>query len=451
MAAPPQLAIKKIIDLAEVRRMLEVLIASSQVVELRALHAITREYNRPHTVSGYFNDANALASSLKSITDARGIYITINPCQPELLARANNRIRQDRDIATTTDANITMRRWLVLDIDPKRAGNIDGIPANEVEHQAALTRAQEIRDALAADGWPEPVEINSGNGAYLLYAIDLPTQDDGLVKRVLEGLARRFNDRLVEIDTSVFNPARIIRLCGTWNCKGDAFEDRQHRMATLINLPDRVQVVLPELLEAATVPATTQEAKNTTSARHTSNSANRAWALKALHNECRNVTSAAVGHRNKQLNKSAHALGQIVGGGSLSRSEVERELTNTAISAGLSEAEIEKTLRSGIEAGMKEPRSAPAQEQIYSPTPPTHSNNGNGNNGSVPPSTGLNLCSFSADDAGNGDAMFALFGQDFLYCSSRGWFAHDKTHWQLDADAAEVKKKAVEEVGLGFV
>ncbi len=54
------------------------------------------------------------------------------------------------------------------------------------------------------------------------------------------------------------------------------------------------------------------------------------------------------------------------------------------------------------------------------------------------------LCSFSADDAGNGDALFALFGQDFLYCSTRGWFTYTGTHWQLDADGATVKRRAVE-------
>lgn len=54
------------------------------------------------------------------------------------------------------------------------------------------------------------------------------------------------------------------------------------------------------------------------------------------------------------------------------------------------------------------------------------------------------LCEFTADDAGNGDAMLALFGKQFLWCSSRGWFRDTGTHWELDTDGAEVKKKAVE-------
>ena len=39
--------------------------------------------------------------------------------------------------------------------------------------------------------------------------------------------------------------------------------------------------------------------------------------------------------------------------------------------------------------------------------------------------------------------MEALFGQDFLYCPSRGWLYFVGTHWKLDPDGAEVKKKAV--------
>ena len=58
--------------------------------------------------------------------------------------------------------------------------------------------------------------------------------------------------------------------------------------------------------------------------------------------------------------------------------------------------------------------------------------------------TSEQLCSFTEDDAGNGDALFALFGQEFLYCPSRGWFVYVGTHWKLDVDGAAVKKCAVE-------
>ena len=48
-------------DPAEVRRALDLLLSPGQVTELRALGVSTPEYRRPHTVSGYFDDPDALA------------------------------------------------------------------------------------------------------------------------------------------------------------------------------------------------------------------------------------------------------------------------------------------------------------------------------------------------------------------------------------------------------
>lgn len=79
-------------DRNEILRACQVLFTSGQVVELRALDAVTREWRRPHTASGYFNDWEKLAAAAVTI-QARGIYVTLNPVNPALLARANNRVR----------------------------------------------------------------------------------------------------------------------------------------------------------------------------------------------------------------------------------------------------------------------------------------------------------------------------------------------------------------------
>jgi len=54
------------------------------------------------------------------------------------------------------------------------------------------------------------------------------------------------------------------------------------------------------------------------------------------------------------------------------------------------------------------------------------------------------LCTFSDDDAGNGDAMDALYGKSMLYCAARGWFYYNGKHWKLDDDGATVRRRAVE-------
>ncbi len=92
---------------------------------------------------------------------------------PALLARAENRMKE-RPKATTSDAGIIRRCWLLLDFDPRRPS---GISLTDAEHTAALERARTVRDRLREAGWPDPVLADSGNGAHLLYSIDLPNDE----------------------------------------------------------------------------------------------------------------------------------------------------------------------------------------------------------------------------------------------------------------------------------
>lgn len=83
------------------------------------------------------------------------------------------------------------------------------------------------------------------------------------------------------------------------------------------------------------------------------------WARAALEREVAKVGQVGEGGRNDALNRAGFALGQLVGGGELARGEVEERLTAAALSAGLPAGEIGPTLRSGIEAGLLEPRRRP--------------------------------------------------------------------------------------------
>jgi hypothetical protein len=110
---------------------------------------------------------------------------------------------------------------------------------------------QTIRDFLRGREWAEPILADSGNGYHLLFPIDLPADDGGLVKRVLEGLAVKFDSELVKIDKKVFNAARICKLPGTIARKGDPTETRKHRRARLLEVPvDPAAIVTREQLVA---------------------------------------------------------------------------------------------------------------------------------------------------------------------------------------------------------
>lgn len=243
-------------DVAEIRRSLGILCEAGQVVELRALEVVTPKYPRPHTVSGYFNERDLLAQQVPLLDKAKGIYLTLNPAHEALLSRAMNRLRAvtERD-PLTADSDILTRRWLPIDADPVRPS---GISSTEAEHEGARVRIEEILIALRERGWPEPILADSGNGAHLLYRVDLPNDEASrdLLRHVLEALAFRFDDPVVTLDQKVFNAARIWKLYGTLTCKGDNTPARPHRVSHILETPEVCDVVSVGLLEAlaATLP-----------------------------------------------------------------------------------------------------------------------------------------------------------------------------------------------------
>lgn len=227
---------------------LELLTEPGQVIELRIPNA-QRRGNR--TDAGYFNDLQALA---KVATDqgrgqSAGVYFTLNPMNPALLARAENRLEAWAK-NTTQDTDILYRRWLPIDADPVRPS---GISSTEEEHTAALERAAKVRDWLTAKGWASPLPADSGNGAHLLYRLpDLPNTDENktLLQRCLEALGALFDDDRVWIDTTVHNASRIWKVYGTLAAKGDHTEDRPHRWARILEKPETIAPVTLEQLQA---------------------------------------------------------------------------------------------------------------------------------------------------------------------------------------------------------
>jgi hypothetical protein len=217
----------------EILRAIQTLRQPGEVAEVRA-------FSGRGTISGYFSDYGELARRAADLDD-RGcqVYTTLNPVLPALLARSENRL-ESRMKATTTDSDVMKRSWLPIDLDPVRPS---GISASEPQKQAAIRRAAEIRGYLADKGWPDPVEADSGNGAHLLYRVDLPNDRGSLelVKGVLAALDFMFSDGAVNVDTGVANAARIWKLYGTTARKGDSTKERPHRRSRLLRVPGTVQ------------------------------------------------------------------------------------------------------------------------------------------------------------------------------------------------------------------
>ena len=212
-------------DITEIRRAVSLLLELGYVYEVRAFGK--------GTTSGYFDDPEKLAQAAANLSGkVPGVYVTLNPVLPDLLARSANRLSQYAR-ATTSDTQIVKRRWLPIDFDSKRPS---GISSTDAEHEAALERAGECREWLRSQGWPEPIYADSGNGAHLLYMVDFPNDQEATstIMNALKALAFKFDDERVNVDTGNFNAARIWKLFGTFVCKGDNTPDRPHRLARIL-------------------------------------------------------------------------------------------------------------------------------------------------------------------------------------------------------------------------
>src|SRR5215469_16457944 len=138
---------KLISDPEEIERSIALLLRPGDVIECRI-----PKTEREGTVSGYFDNAEALRTAVLSRNGDMGIYLLLNPPKPELLARSANRLKPHANI-TTADKDILYRRRILLDFDPGRPSDISS--SNE-EHAAAIERTMYSEMVLTTEyGWPK--------------------------------------------------------------------------------------------------------------------------------------------------------------------------------------------------------------------------------------------------------------------------------------------------------
>lgn len=257
-----------------VEAFLRILHRSGDVFEVRSIDCPERAGGSyVSTNAGWFSDPAKAAKEIERIEKLKppAVYVTVHPVEPALLGRSANRCKPKAK-HTTKDSDVVRRRWLFVDIDPKRPA---GVSSTESERAEALRVAKAIRSELIDAGWPEPLRGMSGNGIYLLWRIDLPNDEDStdMVKRCLEALARQFDTEAAEVDSSTHNASRVCKVLGTVARKGDPLvgiegvEDRPHRQSWFIEPDEPLQVVMPEQLQtlADQVPAPEQSLPKPTS------------------------------------------------------------------------------------------------------------------------------------------------------------------------------------------
>jgi len=228
-------------NLNKIEEFMELIRAPGEVAEVRIFS------DRNGTVSGYFDNWKDLREAVSFYNGKNSIFVTINPVDPDLKARADNRLKTYAQ-TTTSDKDIVKRTTLLVDLDPVRAS---GISAKENEHQAAIELAEEIKKDLTNSGWSDPIVASSGNGAHLLYRIDLPNDQESrdLLQNTLEALDFQYSSEDVKVDTSNYNAARISKLIGTVTTKGDDTDDRPHRRSRILSKPEKWKKVKVEKLK----------------------------------------------------------------------------------------------------------------------------------------------------------------------------------------------------------
>ena len=222
------------------------------VAEIR----MPKNNKQPSTISGYFDNVQDFVKGAKLAEkkSRQAVYVTLNPCKPSLLARAENRL-EDRAERTTADEDIIRRQWLYIDVDAVRPA---GISSSHEEHQAALDLAREIIKFLNEDGFSDFVFADSGNGAHILYSIDLPNTPEATetIKRILDRLDAAFSSTVAKVDTAVHNASRICKVYGTTVRKGDSTSARPHRLSRILEItPSLTAYSFEQLKELAGPPA----------------------------------------------------------------------------------------------------------------------------------------------------------------------------------------------------
>jgi hypothetical protein len=207
--------------------------------------------------------------------------------------------------------------------------------------------------------FPAPsVVIDSGGGYHcywlLLAPFVLATDQD----REHAQSVQRAWVAFVGGDPGAKDLARVLRVPGSRNLK---YDDRPEVTVVHADLGHLYSFMTLESLVPALAASPLQ-------ANHRGNGKS-AWAETALADELATLARTHEGQRNEQLNRSAFALGQIAGADLLDRAEIERALSATALGIGLEEREVAATIKSGVEAGMQNPRGPKeAHEQASTPS-----------------------------------------------------------------------------------
>ena len=221
-------------DENEIRKSISIMKNQNDLFEVRIVTSSKKN------VSGYFRNAETCINALKGIrtNDNCNVYINLNVIRDECYSRQQRDRFMNNVSPTTTDSDIDLYTWFLVDIDPVRAA---GTSSSEEQIVFAKEKGNQVYEFMKQTGFEEPVVGFSGNGVHLLYSVGLAMNEENkeLVKDCLAVLSLFFSDDKVSVDTANFNPARVCKLYGTLAQKGANTPERPHRMSYIVQAPEK--------------------------------------------------------------------------------------------------------------------------------------------------------------------------------------------------------------------
>lgn len=219
------------LDISEAYKWWDTLRDGNQLTEIRLIS------NDGRTASGIFDNIDNIISAILPYTQDWNVYYTINRLKDDVRGLPQyNRIIQ-RPKQTCNDNTIAVRDYVCVDLDSVRLSG-----TNATDEQIAYTKkkANEVYQFLRDMGMNAPCVVFSSNGVHLYIKCAMLNTEGNtkLVKRFLQALSMLFSDEHTDIDVSVHNAGRIMRLPSSYSCKGNTMDtSRPQRLCKFVKIP----------------------------------------------------------------------------------------------------------------------------------------------------------------------------------------------------------------------
>lgn len=235
-----------VFDENEIRKTIAIMHPDGQYFEIRFVDG---RWN----MAGMFSDADTLIEQLKTIGNrvrpGANVYMTLNELHEACYDRKHHNCFIELQSPTVSDNDVTWYQWMLIDVDPVRPS---GTSSTNEQLKASRETAKKIYQWLKDRGWPDPIIAHSGNGTHLQYKIQRMNTPENkkLIENVLKTIGMLFADSEMSIDLTTFNQSRVCKLYGTVARKGANTEKRPHRMSKILRVPDKIEAVPADYLEA---------------------------------------------------------------------------------------------------------------------------------------------------------------------------------------------------------